>query len=92
MDNSVYIHHIVRRMDEFCMTIPKDEEGTHFHEAFISYLKLVYSPQDAAAARRCGAEPDGIIRMRSCHRTLYPKLEKIVSIAVHARSVASLMP
>ena len=49
MDNSVYIHHIAQRMDEFCTTVPKAEDGTHFHEAFISYLKLVYSPQEAQA-------------------------------------------
>lgn len=46
MDDSAYIT-IAQRMDEFCTTAPKTEDGIHFHEAFISYLKLVYSPQEA---------------------------------------------
>jgi hypothetical protein len=44
MDDSTYIT-IARKMDEFCMTAPKAEDGTHFHDTFIKYLKLVFSPK-----------------------------------------------
>ena len=46
MNDSAYIN-IARRMDEFFTTAPKEDDGMHFHEAFISYLKLIYSPQEA---------------------------------------------
>lgn len=46
MKDAAYIA-IAQRMDEFCTTAPKAGDGEQFHEAFISYLKLVYSPQEA---------------------------------------------
>ena len=46
MDDSVYIN-VARKMDEFCTTAPKAADGKNFHDSFIKYLKLLFSPQEA---------------------------------------------
>ena len=46
MNDTAYIT-IAQKMDEFFSTAPKAADGIHFHEAFIRYLQLVYSPQEA---------------------------------------------
>jgi ferredoxin len=46
MDDSAYIR-IAEKIDEFFTTAPKAADGIHFHEAFVSYLKLVYSHKEA---------------------------------------------
>jgi NAD-dependent dihydropyrimidine dehydrogenase PreA subunit len=45
MSETAYIT-IAQKMDESASTAPKAVDGIHFHEAFIKYLKLVYSPQE----------------------------------------------
>jgi ferredoxin len=45
MDDSPYIR-IAKKIEQNPMTAPKAEDGD-FHEAFISYLRLLYSPEEA---------------------------------------------
>ncbi len=46
MKDALYLA-IAEKIDEAAFTAPKAPDGIHFHEAFIEYLKLVYSPGEA---------------------------------------------
>ena len=46
MDDSAYTK-IAQKIDESPTMAPKSDDATSFHEAFIKYLKLLYSPEEA---------------------------------------------
>lgn len=58
MDDSAYIR-IAQKIDQDPMTAPKGEDG-NFHAAFIGYLKLLYSPEEAEVIQHLKAPEEFI--------------------------------